>query len=289
MLTFLNRPYPYNDHLIYNLKVVAGISLGMFLFFLFFQPIENIPFNFENRLLFYTGFPGIILFTFCLFRILIPSLFPRFFTASVWTLWRDIWLHGISWAFMSVAFVFYTRHVGLVPITFILTIKLVLLSLASIIIFVIINEFRRIRWHLLLLYRKNQLKGVPSHGQSIPRQSPLIRFPSSLKSEKLELPLEQVILVKAADNYIEVVWENDQKEIDRKLLRSSLAKTDRYLQSFPALIRCHRTYMINIERVEKLTGSTHNSQLHLKGYPEPIPVSRHYLFFVKEALKGILG
>ena len=48
-------------------------------------------------------------------------------------------------------------------------------------------------------------------------------------------------------------------------------------------------YIINTNRVKKLSGGINTSQLILADFPEPIPVSRHYLLRVKETLNFLSG
>ena len=79
MKDFLNKPYSFNDDLKYNLRVVTGISFGMFLFYLFFQPIDLKNEDFNNRLVIIAGFGFITFFILGLALIFLPWIFPKFF------------------------------------------------------------------------------------------------------------------------------------------------------------------------------------------------------------------
>ncbi|MBC8314987.1 MAG: LytTR family transcriptional regulator DNA-binding domain-containing protein [Bacteroidales bacterium] len=287
MLQFLNRPYPYHDDLRYNLKVVTGITLGIFLFLLFFQPIGAIQSNFDNKLLFYAGYAGIILIILTLLKIVIPSMFPSWFSGSSWKLSWDILLNAIAWGFLCVAFGFYTRFVVQVPITFFLVVKIVLIALAPVVIYIIINEYRRNRKHALLTQRKES-GNAGVNVEEIKEKPVEIEFTSGTKSEKLNLPLHQIILIKSANNYIEIFWKTAEG-VQRQLIRATLSKTERMLKKYPEIIRCHRMYIINANCVKKLSGGTNTSQLILSDFPEPIPVSRHYLLRVTETLNFLAG
>ncbi|MCD4737564.1 MAG: hypothetical protein K8R53_16100, partial [Bacteroidales bacterium] len=86
MLKSLNKPYPFFDELVYNLKVIAGISMFLFLFILFFQPVELQDFEFNSKLLIITGFGGITFLLLGLNHILLPSIFPKLFLYGNWRL-----------------------------------------------------------------------------------------------------------------------------------------------------------------------------------------------------------
>ena len=77
-------------------------------------------------------------------------MFPSWFSGSSWKLSWDIQLNAMAWMFLCVAFGFYTRFVVQVPITFFLVVKIVLIALAPVVIYIIINEYRRNRKHALL-------------------------------------------------------------------------------------------------------------------------------------------
>ncbi|MCK5207989.1 MAG: hypothetical protein KAQ79_08210, partial [Cyclobacteriaceae bacterium] len=75
----MNRPYSFNDDLKYNLRLSTGISIGMFLFYLFFQPLDLKNADFNNKLVIIAGFGFITFFILGLNLIFLPYIFPKFF------------------------------------------------------------------------------------------------------------------------------------------------------------------------------------------------------------------
>jgi len=107
-----------------------------------------------------------------------------------------------------------------------------------------------------------------------------IRTDISLKDEndivRLVLKTENVLFVKAADNYIEVHYlENGSPS--KSLVRTSIKKMETAFNN-TSIIRCHRSYMVNTKNIEitKKTSSGYN--LQLKQVLElTLPVSKSYL------------
>jgi hypothetical protein len=113
--SLLNRPYPFNDEFKFNLQSVSGITLGLFLFLLFFQPLDPPVTDFNKKLLILSGFALITLSFLSLSRIFLPSVSPNFI--DKWTIKKEIILHLVFLVFNTVAYVFFARYVGLIEIT----------------------------------------------------------------------------------------------------------------------------------------------------------------------------
>jgi DNA-binding LytR/AlgR family response regulator len=56
------------------------------------------------------------------------------------------------------------------------------------------------------------------------------------------------------------------------------------LKPFSQMIRCHRTFLINLDHVIKLQREYGRIYLKMNGIEEAIPVSRQYLLGIKNAL-----
>ena len=83
-------------------------------------------------------------------------------------------------------------------------------------------------------------------------------------------------MVKSVDNYVEIYWAEEGK-IQRTLLRSSLKQISAKFDNQPDLIRCHRAYIINIDKIVKVKGNSQGYKLLIMDYENLIPISRSYL------------
>ncbi len=279
MKKFLNRPYSFNDDLKYNLRLSIGISIGMFMFYLFFQPLDLKNADLNNRLVIIAGFGFITFFILGLNLIFLPFIFPKFFQTGKWNLIRDIILNVCIWILISIGYTFYARYVGLIAITLHSMFKLLLLGLAPVAILVVANQNK-----ILKRYLQNALELIKKLDQEEGEDAghpAEFTFESDKKSESLKVDLNTVMLIKSANNYIEVFWKKDD-EVHKRLIRNTLTKIEGQLKSQPNFIRCHRTALINKSFVQKLFGGSQGLHVRLKGFDELIPVSRQYSMKVKE-------
>lgn len=280
MLDSLNKKYPFNDDLNLNIKSIAWISLGVFLFLLFFQPFNPQNPDFNNKLLIFAGFSLITLLLFGFLRILIPSVFSKQLDFANWNIAKELFLNLLFLVLNSAAFVFFARYVGKTTVTFHLVIEIVIISFASMVVWILINEFQ---------YLKNQIKSLSSKievAEEIdftPNENIEIVFETANKLESFQLFIEQIILVKSANNYIEVIYLKDEK-VSRRLIRNTLTNTEELFSKYPNMIRCHRSCIVNKSFIQKVTKEADGLKLDLFDYPQKIHVSRQYVLKVKEAL-----
>ena len=88
----------------------------------------------------------------------------------------------------------------------------------------------------------------------------------------------KLLFIESADNYSEVVFlQNGQPK--KTLLRGSLSRFEEQAHH-PDVVRCHRSFVVNLQRVESISGNAQGYKLQLQNYPSPIPVARRYGDFV---------
>ena len=280
MLQSLNKKYPFNDNLKVNVRVISSVSLGIFLFLLFFQPYPvNNP-DFNNRLLILATFGAITLVFLSILRLVIPSIFPKAFSEERWTIKKEILVDLLFVVLNSVAFVFFARYVGHTPMNFLNVIIIVIISITSATIMVVTNQLYLLKKEVERL-REFESKFNANPEEEAPAE---IQFESENKSEYFQLPVREIILIKSANNYIEVIYKKDEKLLKR-LIRSTLKTTEELLSKSPEMIRCHRSCIVNRDYIREITRRNDGLILLLQDYDQEIHVSRQYALRVKEALK----
>jgi DNA-binding LytR/AlgR family response regulator len=266
-----------------ELGLLLSISFGIFLFVLFFQPFPFIDFDFNNSLLFVGGLGTIVFLIMVLVRIAIPWVFKHNISEDNRAILPVYFNSFIILLLSSAAFVFYLRYVGEVSITFFITFKVIIICIAPPLILWIYDLIYDLKQQneLLDVEKKIIQKQVDKFEEDILNKS--IEFPSENYSENISLRISDVALIKSADNYVEIVYKEGEI-FKRKLIRNTLKNIEIQIKQYSNFLRCHRVCIVNLLFIEKLNRSDHNHWLTIKGFEEPVPVSRQYLLKLKEAV-----
>lgn len=278
MVNRKRKSVPFSNDLRSNTGSILGIILALFLFLLFFQPLDPQFTEFNPKLLIISTFAAITLFFLYLFRVFIPLIFRKLFLPKKWNLLRVAILSTLFVSFNSVAYTFFARYVGKIDITFQIEIKIILLSIAPVAALLIISQYKYLKVHLqnLIELRPNSIE--------VEQSTRFVNFESENKSEYLKVNPKEIILAKSANNYIEITFAHDSKII-RKLIRSTLRRAEDKLSDFPYFVRCHRICIVNINYVEELIKAHDGYKLRVTNISGEVPVSRQYILRVREALK----
>ena len=104
----------------------------------------------------------------------------------------------------------------------------------------------------------------------------LIRFHDEQKRLKIVLSSDAILYIQSEENYVHI-FHLENGRLRKFTLRSSMRALEEQLQSH-GLVRCHRSYFINPERVEILRKDSNG---YFQAYldhdgAQSIPVSRNY-------------
>lgn len=94
-----------------------------------------------------------------------------------------------------------------------------------------------------------------------------------LASECFELDLARLLFVNAGGNYLNFHLVGEPVLLKRMTLNG----LEELLSEYPNLLRVHRSYLVNADRVEKVSGNAQGYRLKLTGSDQTVPVSRNYL------------
>jgi len=91
------------------------------------------------------------------------------------------------------------------------------------------------------------------------------------------IPVDQIVFMRSDEKYTLVVWHEGEALI-RTPIRELVEQLDP--QSF---VQVHRSVVVNLHAVSHVTrGPNETADLHLKGRPEVLPVSRSYLHLFRQ-------
>lgn len=106
--------------------------------------------------------------------------------------------------------------------------------------------------------------------------SSILFITTQVKQDDFSLNIDDLLFVKADGNYIELTKSVNNK-ITTELKRISLTQFETQISAYSHFFRCHRTYLVNMYKVEKVTGNSQGYLLSFNDTDEKIPVSRKQL------------
>ncbi|TAE71650.1 MAG: LytTR family transcriptional regulator [Bacteroidetes bacterium] len=313
ILNFLLQPFPtYKQHKKQALVcTLAAITVFATLFIL--EPF-NINLLSGTQKLYYAITYASITWVVCLLlTVVFPWAYPRFFREQHWTVLKEmlyimviltiisavnLWAHNI------------TDRTPFTVVTFLLSITYTLPLAAFPVSFSILVKQRWLQkyykneaavWNQLLVeYQNSQATPSIPHTTTQAADEPIITdtiandaatenkitLTGTGVGEAIELYTQQFIYASAADNYTSIYYlENGvvQSKLLRNTLKNAVAKT----QHIPQIARCHRSYIINVQKVERIMGDAQGLKLFLHRTSEPIPVGKAYLEPIKQLLEQL--
>lgn len=278
MLKFLNKPYPFNNDLKHNTKVIFFISVGVFVFLFLFQPLQINELANRDKYFLVFGLGVITFLSLSLNLLILPSLFPKILNGSAWNVKKEIFWD--IWILFTVSFGYflYYKALGIMEFGFSMIITLILIAIVPISVLIVLNRHRLLRSHLK---SANELNVKLKEYKSIPDR--LVHFVSDYQKDNLSIKVSFILFVRSANNYIEVFWKEDQ-EVKNQMVRLSLTKAEEMLKDFKFIFKCHRSFMINVNHIDKIEGSTQGYRLYFEKVDFPVPVSKIYVHKLKELI-----
>ncbi len=277
----LRQPYPVPETA-GNEWIVGGFIGG---FLLLFQPFGISDWQTPDKIFKILGF-GIITTGVMLLVTATTRQLPRFFAETHWTVGREIlkvlalillisianrvylsWLMGTSLRGGWLYALGMTFLLGIFP-----TVGLVMANY--------IVQLRRYRQGAssLLTYPPPAPGNVPAAPRSEnipnPNNDPITLLAENEKDSLTLLP-PALLALESSDNYCTVHYLKNGLPT-KELLRSSLSRLETQLGVGTGLVRCHRTYLVNLSLVERVTGNAQGYKLHLANNRLTVPVARQY-------------
>ena len=287
MLSFLKHPYPYPDSP--KAKLVNGffIALFVFIFLYLFKPFGLTAFPSDSLLLITAGYGLVTLFITYFLQFVAPALFPKFFTDKNWNVGIEImwslfhilligagnllysdWITTIDINVSNLIFMlFATLMVGILPVSGI----------------ILMNNNRMMRKYINEAMLLN--KELDQHKHLFPERH--VSLYGQNEQEKITFLPQELLLIEAAENYIKVYLLKDGYK-NEQMIRSTLKDAEAVLKDFDFIVRCHRSYIVNIDQVQLITGNSQGLRLKVNEIEEPVPVSRSRIKKIKSHIeKGI--
>ncbi len=288
ILNWLSKPYYFNPTIKFKLKISFYHGLFIFLFLYIFKPFYII--EFEVIVLKYTLGIGIVAFLATFIVLYIPALiFKKYFNEDNWTIGRNLFLMTIGITFIGILlwyfgemykepyhlrkltllqFLSYTFLISLIPLTF----------------FVFINEksVRERREKKVLEIKEIKRYKELNNSKKLTKE---ITIKSDNAKEKITFNIDDLVYITSQGNYASFFLKDDN-DLKEKILRVTLIKIVTELKDYSNVIKCHKSYIVNINYINDISGNARGYLLKSEFISFNIPVSRK---FSKQSLQSLLN
>ena len=273
MFENLNQPYPFNNNFKHNARTIGLVGMGFVLLVLYFQPFGINFLKSEHDGYFVLG-AGIMcvgsLFANTLF---LPGIMPKAFDSAHWTIGKEmiwnVWLFSnlftiltlMAWFVNEIQFtdlpVFRTGALALLP--------LVLLNL--------INYNHSLKDKMVSVLDNSRRHWFGDEKPELTKK-PDLHITAENGKDVFSALLDNILVFHSSGNYVEIFIV--EKDVCRKkLFRQSFAVVEQYMSEKPGFIKCHRCWIVNLEKIEALTGNSKGYFLEINKLGFSIPISRN--------------
>jgi predicted house-cleaning noncanonical NTP pyrophosphatase (MazG superfamily) len=273
-----NKPYPFNDDLKHNSKIIFFISAGVLVFLMLFQPFDIGLLPKPDMYYLIIGFGVITFLTMSLYLLFIPSLFPKRYISAKWNVKKEIfWNLWITFTILT-AYFFYSKFLGVLKFDFNMVIKLILTAIIPISALIIINQNRLFRSRAKLSDEIN--KKLKDHKLI---QDEIVNFISDYQKDSLAIKVSLLLFIRSANNYIEVFWKEGDI-VKNQMVRCSMVYAEELLGEYKFIVKCHRSYIVNINYIDRFEGNLQGYKLYFEKIDFPIPVSKNFAGKLQEQI-----
>lgn len=98
------------------------------------------------------------------------------------------------------------------------------------------------------------------------------------KNEVLRLEKEDLLFIKAVENYVEICFIDKNKQVVSKTFRQTLSSVS---DQVPFLEKCHRSYLVNISSIKEIDGNSQAAKITFGIGQKEIPLSKTYYKQIK--------
>jgi hypothetical protein len=235
--------------------------------------------------------------------VFMPMLFPGYFNEAKWTLKKNlIWVVWINVIFLIIMFLgsniflilrYNSSHDFTLKNFLQWSYIQVMFGVPLGIIINLTNQYYLLKKHVKIANNINStIYKKCKSGLEETKQEHLACFDQSLlefetdKFKKVRISARNIVYIEALGNYLNISYRD--KEIKKIIVRETLGNFEQKLGNADHIYRPHRSYLINIQEIENVTGDSQGLKVHLKSIDKLIPVSRNKIKEFKSLMTGIL-
>lgn len=275
-----NKPYPFESSVLKRMQSAVVFSVFVFLFLYVFKPFGLATYP-GATLWVFIGYGAMTFLGYLLVLVLFPLLFSSDTFGENWNLGKEfalvslnilvigalnVWFsHLVFGVQISLhafwMFEFYTLAVGIIPV----------------LIFLFFKEIQ-----LRQAYQADSSKMNASlTNQKETASTETIN--SHFSWDEVSIPIEALRYFQSSANYVEIFFWSEMK-LQRSVIRATLKDIEIQISHNKKFFRCHKSYLVNLKAIERVSGNAQGYRLHLADCEALIPVSRQHNELIRERL-----
>ena len=281
MLRILIQKYPAPRPVLKSLIIAVLTGVFIALFLLYFEPF-NFHLNTDGNKVFHLSFFGCITtFVLVLFLYVFPLLLPNLFSDKNWKLGYQMLFYMLVLIVIAIFNSIYSNYMNSIPFGW--DSYWLILSRTSVLGVLPIALITFFNYHLKVKSNLNLANNILKNKKEFLKDSKEAthQISTDLKNETFSFSEHDFNYAIADGNYTDInsLNENTLKKVTYRVTLSSL---ETQLKEASTIVRCHRSYMVNLKKVKNISGNAQGLRLELINQSEIIPVSRKYIPIVKQ-------
>lgn len=273
MISFLNSPIPLYELNKSRVAIILGSGLFVGLFLIIFQPFGTASFQHPYKNAILMGYSLVVILSFLLMELLFKLVFRPYFKEENWVFWKQLLFNLILLAISIAACYVYRQSIFSQTLQWrgLIGFYRFAMPIASFVVagWVLLDYIAKLKRHQQTADSLSINHSVPASRETEEKKAETeITIESQNGKENYTFNEEELFYIQSADNYCQISTTSGSQ-----LLRNTLNSLDTQVES-EHIVRCHRSYIVNLNLVEKVSGNAQGYKLHLKGLEQAIPVAR---------------
>lgn len=285
--SWLQKPFPATFELRPNAIRALLFGAFVFAFLWYFQPFGMHQVSDEHMFFIALHFGLITIGCIIVTNVTLPWLLGDKIREEHWTTGKEILMTALNFLVIGTANVFYLKGSGLSDTSFwdlffYLQGATFAIGIIPVVFFVYVDQARFLKKHLAKAQEADA--GLVQEAGAPPQSEENILFANEAGKTELQLPPADVLYIRSDGNYLEIFFR-ESGQTKKHLLRNRIKEVAELLPS-PPFVQCHRSYIVNLSKVRKVSGNARGYELSLADSAGVVPVSRSKAEQVLQQLKN---
>jgi len=288
MLRIFNKEYPIGN-IEFRLIATVVTSLFVFLFLWILEPFHLNRLTSPYKPLIMAGYGLICLIVLLLFYVLLPLLLKKLFDDRNWRVYKEILWQSFHLILIGFVITIYEALIGTRPLDWIgvyeTIAKTFVIGFIPITVLTYVNQIRLLKKHLNEAIVINESIDHKKGLENEQREAQLVNIESDNKKESFDCEIQNILFIASLGNYVQFFEERENK-VNKATLRATISSIERQLSAYPDILRCHRSYLVNVKRISRIEGNARGIEICFESTDQTIPVSRRKIAVFKALING---